>query len=182
MIENQQTGETLTMLTSEDDTGGALQYYRVHLPPHRASPPLHYHLAFTETFTCLEGCLDMYLGKDRKQRRLHPPESVTAEIGQPHTFANTSTSPCIFTVETRPSGGVVRAFQLAYCIANDGKAGRDGLPRNLLLRLRFIEISQGYLARIPLRLQKIILKLAAVVSRLTGQERLAQRYAHGCNQ
>jgi len=77
-IGNKQTGETLTMLTSEEDSGGALQYYRVHLPPHRASPPLHYHLAFKETFTCLEGALAVYLGKNlgknRKEIRLHPGE------------------------------------------------------------------------------------------------------------
>jgi quercetin dioxygenase-like cupin family protein len=178
-IKNKQTGETLTMLTSEEDSGGAVQYYRVNLSAHRPRPPLHYHVAFTETFTCVEGTLDMYLGRNRGHVRLHVGESVRAEIGQPHTFANTSSSPCIMTVETQPAGGVVRAFQLAYDIANEGKTSKDGLPRNLLIRLRFIEISQGYLPQIPLGLQKSIFKLAAIVSKLTGMERRIQHYVTG---
>jgi hypothetical protein len=56
------------------------------------------------------------------------------------------------------------------------KASKDGLPRNLLIRLRFIEISQGYLPQIPLGLQKFIFKLAAIVSKFTGMERRIQHY------
>jgi mannose-6-phosphate isomerase-like protein (cupin superfamily) len=175
-IGNKDTGETLTMLTSEEDSGGALQYYRVNLPAYRPSPPLHYHVAFTETFTCVEGTLDMYLGRNRGHVRLHVGENVRADIGQPHTFSNTSSSPCIMTVETRPAGGVVKAFQLAYGSANEGKANKDGLPRNLLIRLLFIEISQGYLPQIPLGLQRFILTLTTIVSRLTGMERRIQQY------
>jgi hypothetical protein len=47
------------------------------------------------------------------------------------------------TVSTRPAGGVVKAFQLVCGVANDGGAGKDGLPKNPLIRLRFIQISQG---------------------------------------
>jgi hypothetical protein len=50
-IRNRRTGETLTMLVSEEDNGGARQLYRVYLPTHRPSPRLHYHLAFAEKFT-----------------------------------------------------------------------------------------------------------------------------------
>ena len=57
-IRNDVTGETLTMLES----GGVRQLYAVRIPPHRPSPPLHYHVAFAETFTVMEGALDFYLG------------------------------------------------------------------------------------------------------------------------
>ena len=46
VIRNDETGESLTMLESEYDNGGKRQVYRVELPPHRPSPPLHYHVAF----------------------------------------------------------------------------------------------------------------------------------------
>lgn len=65
VICNRETGETITMLVSEKETDGARQLYRVLLPPYRARPPLHYHVAFTETFTAIEGTLDMYLGPER---------------------------------------------------------------------------------------------------------------------
>ena len=103
-VGNRHTGETLTMLVSEEDNDGTLQLYRVYLPPHRPSPPLHYHLEFSETFTALEGTLDMYLGRERKHIRLTSGQSVTAQIGQLHTFANTSDQPCTMTVETCRQG------------------------------------------------------------------------------
>jgi len=63
---NRITGETITMLLGENETDGIRQLYQVSLPPRRPSPPVHYHLAFTETFSALEGKLDLYLGRERK--------------------------------------------------------------------------------------------------------------------
>jgi mannose-6-phosphate isomerase-like protein (cupin superfamily) len=176
VIENRETGERLTMLVSEEENGGALQIYRVLLPAHRASPPLHYHLAFTETFTAVEGTLDMYLGWERRHLRLNAGESMTVQIYQPHTFANTSNQPCTMTVETRSAGGVVKAFELAYGVANDGGAAKDGLPRNLLVRLRFIAISQGFLPALPLAFQRTVFAIAAFLARIFGVERRVKRY------
>lgn len=175
-IENRKTGERLTMITSEADTGGAFQLYRVDLPPLRPGPPLHYHVAFAETFTVLEGTLDIYLGRERRHLRLKSGESILAEAGQLHTFENHSDLPCRMTVETRPAGGVVRAFQLAYGIANDGGAAKDGLPKNPLIRLRFIQISQGFIPGPPRAFQKALFTAAELLSRITGVERRLQRY------
>ena len=44
-IRNHATGETLTMLESEQENGGARQLYVVRIPPRRPSPPMHYHVA-----------------------------------------------------------------------------------------------------------------------------------------
>jgi quercetin dioxygenase-like cupin family protein len=63
------------MIESEEGNGGAKQLYEVKLPPHRPSPPLHYHIAFTETFTVIEGTLDFYLGRERRRRLLKPGET-----------------------------------------------------------------------------------------------------------
>jgi mannose-6-phosphate isomerase-like protein (cupin superfamily) len=175
-IRNNRNGETLTMLVSDQENGGACQLYEVRLPPRRPSPPLHYHVRFTETFRVVEGALDMYFGPDRRHVVLHPKESTTAHIRELHTFANDRDQPAVITVETRPAGGVVRAFQLAYGIANDGGAAKDGLPRNPLLRLLFIRISEGFLPRVPLLLQKAILGLAAFVARVTGVDRRVAKY------
>jgi mannose-6-phosphate isomerase-like protein (cupin superfamily) len=175
-IGNHRTRETLTMLIGEEENGGVEQLYRVKLPPHRLSPPLHYHLSFKETFTVEQGILDIYLGRERSHMRLKPEESVTAHVGQPHTFANDSDEPCTMTVNTRPAGGVVRAFQLAYAVANDGAAGKDGLPKNPLLRLRFIQISQGFLPGIPLTAQKLAFGAAGLLAKVTGLEKRVQRY------
>jgi hypothetical protein len=98
----------------------------------------------------MEGALDFYLGRERRRVTLAPGQSVTAEIGQPHTFGNDRDEWITFTVETRPPGGVVAAFQMAYAIANAGGAAKDGLPRNPIVRLDFIRTSQGFLPGVPL--------------------------------
>jgi mannose-6-phosphate isomerase-like protein (cupin superfamily) len=179
-IGNRKTGETLTMLVSECDNGGAKQLYRVRLPGWRPSPPLHYHLDFTETFSVLEGRLDLFVGPERKHFVLEPNESLTVSIGQLHTFANLRQETSTITVETIPAGGVVKAFNLAYGVANDGGAAKDGLPKNLLVRLMFIRISQGFLPTIPLFLQSTILSAAAVVSQLTGTQSRLAHYFEDC--
>jgi hypothetical protein len=65
VIRNNATRETLTMLVSEEDNGGACQLYEVCLPPLRPSPPLYYHVDFTETFTVKRGKLDFCQAKPR---------------------------------------------------------------------------------------------------------------------
>jgi hypothetical protein len=80
------------------------------------------------------------------------------------------------TVDTRPCGGVVRAFQLVYGIANEGGGSKDGLPKNPLIRLIFIRTSEGFLPRVPFWLQKLIFWGAFVVSRITGVEKKLSTY------
>ena len=71
VISNDATGETLTMLVSEEENSGACQLYKVCLPP-RPSPPLHYHVDFIETFTVKQAQLDIYVDRDRKHLLLLP--------------------------------------------------------------------------------------------------------------
>jgi quercetin dioxygenase-like cupin family protein len=175
-IRNNATGETLTMLVGEQESGGAYQLYEVTLPPHRPSPPLHYHTDFTETFTVKQGKLDIYLDREQRHILLHPGDSATAQIRQLHRFANNRDEPVTFTMETRPAGGVVKAFQLAYGVANAGGAAKDGLPANPLARLVFVKISQGYLPGVPLLLQRFIFTTAAIIARWTGLQRRLQAY------
>jgi mannose-6-phosphate isomerase-like protein (cupin superfamily) len=170
-IRNKQTGETLTMLVSEEENGGVRQLHQVHLPPRRPTPPLHYHLKFAETFSVVEGALDIYLDRERRHILLNPQESITAEVRQLHTFANDRDESTLITIDTQPAGEVVKAFQLAYGVANDGRAAKDGLPRNPLVRLIFIRTSEGFLSYVPLAVQKVVFGLAAFVAKMTGIER-----------
>ena len=176
IIRNHATGETLTMLVSDEENAGAYQLYEVGLPPHRPSPPVHYHEDFIETFTVKEGKLDIYVDRDQKHLLLQPGESATARVRQSHRFANDHDEPVIFTIETKPAGGVVKAFQLAYGIANDGGAARDGLPKNPIARLVFVKTAQGYLPGIPRAFQRIAFSCAAFIARVTGLEKRWQVY------
>lgn len=176
IIRNDETGESLTILESECENGGLRQIYQVELPTHRTSPPLHYHVAFTETFSVVEGSLDIYIGKDRQHRQLKKGENITVMKFQLHTFENSSDTSCVMRVETKPPGGVVQAFQIAYGVANDGNAAKDGLPANPIVRLRFVQISQGFLPRIPIVMQRAIFAIGAMISKMTGVEAKLQKY------
>jgi mannose-6-phosphate isomerase-like protein (cupin superfamily) len=175
-IGNLKTGETLTMLDSAEGRLDSFQRYQVVLPPHRPSPPLHYHLAFAETFTVVAGTLTMYLGRERQESTLTVGRSLTAEVRVCHTFSNDREQPCTMIVTTRPAGGVVNAFRLAYGIANEGGSAADGLPKNPLVRLRFIQISQGFIPQLPLIIQKFLLVMAEKIARWSGLERRIQSY------
>jgi len=107
--------------------------------------------------------------RDQKHLLLLPGDSATAHIRQPHRFANDHDKPVIFTIKTEP-------FQLAYGIANDGGAAKDGLPKNLGARLVFVRTTQGYLPAFPRTLQRIAFICAALVAKLTGLEKRWQVY------
>ena len=129
---------------------------------------------FTETFTVKQGKLDFYVG--REHLLLQSGESATAEIRQPHRFANEHDEPVIFTVKTKPAGGVVKAFQLAYGISNDGGAARDGLPKNPIARLVFVKTTQGYLPGIPRALQRVAFGCAASLARVARLDKRWQLF------
>jgi hypothetical protein len=86
------------------------------LPTRRTGPPLHCHVDFTETVTVKGGNLDIYVGKDRKHLLLQTADSATAEIKQPHKFANDHHVPVIFTVKTKLPGGVCES--ISVCLWN----------------------------------------------------------------
>jgi hypothetical protein len=98
-------------------------------------------------------------------------ESATAQIWQPHGFANDHDEPVVFTVETKPAGGVVKASQVAHGIANDGGAASDGLPKNPGARLVFVKTAQGYLPGIPRALHRTAFGCAVFIARVTGMEK-----------
>ena len=70
----------------------------------------------------------------------------------------------------------MRAFQVAYGVANDGGASSDGLPKNLIVRLVFIRMSEGFVPRVPLIVQKAILSAAALIARVAGIEERLTKY------
>jgi hypothetical protein len=92
-------------------------------------------------------------------------DSVTAQLRQPHRFANDHDEAVTFTVETKPAGGEANAFQMAYGIANDAGAAPDGLPKNTMARLVFVKTTQGYLPDIPLTLQTLVFSCAQFVAK-----------------
>lgn len=176
VITNVKLNQTLTLLVSAKDTGGARNKYEITMPAHADGPYAHFHTEFKEVFTVTKGTLDFYLGNDKVLTTLTEGQSITAEIGQLHAFKNNSDAPVSFTVEGIPAGGFVNAFQMACGVAKEGKAGADGLPANLLEKLYFIRLTRGFLPRVPVFIQKRAFSLATFLLALTGRKKRLDSY------
>ena len=176
VITNKKLNQTLTLLVSAKDTGGASNKYEIAMPAYADGPYAHFHTEFKEVFTVTKGVLNFYLGNEKALTTLTEGQHITAEIGQLHAFKNNSDKPVSFTVEGIPAGGFVNAFQLACGVANEGKAGKDGLPANLLEKLYFIRLTRGFLPRVPVSIQQKAFSLAAFLLSLTGRKKRLDSY------
>jgi hypothetical protein len=116
------------------------------------------------------------LGHHKSHMALGPGDSHTVQIGELHTFANDREEWTLITVDTRPCAGVVRAFELAYGVANDGGAAKDGLPRNPLVRQIFIGTSEGFLPQVPYWFQRLLFFVASFIAKMTGLEKHLSKY------
>ncbi len=130
-IDNPINGERVTFLTTGQETNGALVKTLVELPSGSSGQPLHYHLAYTETFDVVEGQLDICLGGKQHHRVLRSGESVHVPLKAVHSFWNSSPEPVRFTVEMRPARHFEEALRAAFGLARDGRMNNKGIPTNI---------------------------------------------------
>lgn len=117
--------------------------------------PMHCHHAITEEFTCLEGELSVWIG--RQVVRLKPGESVTAPARSKHRFANQSGRPCRFQCRFTPGfPGMEQALQIAYGLARDGRTTGRGMPRNPFALGYLTMISGTYLTGLMVICQPLL--------------------------
>ena len=118
-----------TFLETSASTGGRRTLIEIELAPGGGNPP-HYHTNFSERFEVLEGELQVLLGTETQT--LRPGETKTAYRNTLHCFKNPTDKTVRFLVDIQPgSTGFERALQIAYGLATDGKANKQGLPKNL---------------------------------------------------
>ena len=175
-VTNEILHQSLTLLVDEKDTGGTRNKYEITMPPHSRGPYVHFHTEFIEVFTVTQGQLDFYLGDDQACTPLTAGQSMTAQLGQLHTFHNHSDAPVAFTVEGVPAGGFVRAFQLACGVAREGRAGQDGLPANILEKLYFVRLTRGFVRRVPVLVQRALFATATALLAARGRKKVLDGY------
>lgn len=123
-----QQKDTVTLLRTSDETGGALTLAEVELAPGGGNEA-HCHRLFEERFEVLSGTLGIEL--DGRVHRLTRGQSAVAPKHVVHRFFNDSREPVIFRVEVAPaSREFEQAFQIAYGLARDGWVTPGGLPLN----------------------------------------------------
>ncbi|GAB2982388.1 hypothetical protein GCM10027049_18730 [Mucilaginibacter puniceus] len=135
--------DTVIFLKTAAETNGEYTLVEVELAD-GGGVGLHYHKTYSEKFDCLEGVVQVGLGK--KIYTLHPGDSATAEPNINHLFRNRSGAPCKFTVELRPASvGFEQSLQIGYGLATDGLCKKNGFPKNKLALAWLFDISESNL-------------------------------------
>jgi quercetin dioxygenase-like cupin family protein len=141
-IVNPIIGEEIIFLTTAKQSKGQKTVMEVSIGP-KGGNPLHYHKRFSETFHVLEGELSVQVGKEKM--KLKAGEKATAPMNTNHRFYNTSGKVVRFTVELNPaSEGFENVLRIAFGLAQDGKAGPNGMPRSFVHNGILMNMGEGY--------------------------------------
>lgn len=135
--------DQVIFLKTSDDTNGECTLVEVELAD-GGGVGLHYHKTYSEKFDCVEGEVQIVLGK--VTHTLQPGDSATANPNINHLFRNRSGKPCKFMVELRPaSKGFEQSLQIGYGLANDGLCKPNGFPKDKLALAWLFDISESNL-------------------------------------
>lgn len=135
--------DTVVFLKTAVETDGEYTLVEVELSD-GGGVGLHYHKTYKESFTCLEGEVQIQLGK--KIHKLKKGENATADENVNHLFRNRSGQKCRFQVELRPaSRGFEQSLQIGYGLAQDGLCKSNGFPKDKLALAWLFDISESNL-------------------------------------
>ncbi len=129
-IENPVTGERFTFRETAASSGGKLLAFQLGLRPGGAVPIRHVHPVQTERFTVVAGLMSFRVG--RRKILAGPGEAVEVEPGVAHGFANAGEVEARVEVEVRPALAMEDMFAEVVAMAEAGRMGPSGMPRNLL--------------------------------------------------
>jgi mannose-6-phosphate isomerase-like protein (cupin superfamily) len=175
-VENPLSGERVTFLATAEETGGEYVRIRNEISAGARGVVLHYHLAYTEAFEVLEGALDVCVGGKENHLVLAQGESVFVPPNTAHRFWNSGTAPVVFEVEIRPARNFEKSIRARFGLVEDGKTNDKAIPKNILELALLYELSESYIAGMPLSLQKGVFGALARVARWLGYDPEFSRY------
>jgi quercetin dioxygenase-like cupin family protein len=129
-LANPVTGERFTFTHTAATTGGELLAFDFALRPGGAVPMPHVHPIQTERFEVTAGRVRFRVGL--RTRIAEPGDIVEVAPGVMHSFANASGDEARMRIEVRPALDMEEMFAEVISMAEAGRMGRRGLPRNPL--------------------------------------------------
>lgn len=166
--------DSVTFLKTSGDTNGTCTLVEVELAD-GGGVGLHYHKTYSEEFECLEGEVQVKLGKEL--HTLRPGESAIADPYVNHLFRNRSGKPCRFRVELKPaSRGFEQSLQIGYGLARDGECRPNGFPKDKLALAWLFEISESNLPGWMSFFEFILRRQARKARRTDLDKKLVERY------
>jgi mannose-6-phosphate isomerase-like protein (cupin superfamily) len=166
--------DAATFLETSEETGGERTLAELEVAPGGKVTP-HYHLAYSERFTVLEGRLIVEI--DGVRHELGVGDQAVAAPGSLHAWSNPGQERSVAHVELRPgSPGFENGLRVVYGLAADGLVLKNGVPRNPLHTALMLEMGEVRLPGAYAALGRI-LGLLAHLARWRGIDReLERRY------
>jgi len=174
-IVNPVQGDAFTFIETSEESGGKRSLGEIEVAPGGKVTP-HFHRSYTERFAVLKGRLNLMI--DGEQLTLEPGEEATVPIGALHAWSNAGAEPVVAQVELRPGQpGFETSLRVAYGLAAEGRALRNGMPRNPLHAALLLEWGDGRLPGVYAVLEHGLRLLARLARAIGVDRRLRQRYA-----
>ncbi len=167
VIENPLSGEKIFFDKTGAETNGEYISGRILLAPQGIGPPEHIHPIIQERFKVVSGELNALV--NGKERTVSEGEELIVSPGTPHRWWNTTDEEVHIEYVVSPALPLDRFLESVFALAQAGKVNKKGVPSPL----RMAPILQKYwnvlyLANPPLRVQKIVMGIIAVLAKLIG--------------
>lgn len=136
--------DSITFLQTSDETGSKISELELTLMPGGSNFP-HYHKAFTEVFTAVDGPLGLKLDNG-KIKILKPGETYSVFPGQSHSFFNPGEREIKFNIRITPGHkGFEDSLRILYGLAEDGLTDKKSIPKSLVHVAIIASLSDSYL-------------------------------------
>ncbi len=139
VIANQRTGQRMRFIDGDGPDPVAAVGHRTGLriecwsPPSEEHEPIHTHPEQESRFEMLSGELAFWI--DGKESRVGPGETVTVPAATNHRFWNPTDSEAHFVEVFEPALDTRHFFEVFFRLANEGKLGKGGMPKPLMMPL-----------------------------------------------
>lgn len=166
--------DRVIFLKTSSDTNGECTLVEVELAD-GGGVGLHYHKTYSEKFDCIEGEVQVQIGKTL--HKLNPGDSATAEPNINHLFRNRSGRLCRFRVELKPaSRGFEQSLQIGYGLAGDGLCRPNGFPKDKLALAWLFDISESNLPGWMSMFEFILRRQAKKARQIGLDKKLTEQY------
>ncbi len=177
IFENPLTGERMVFVKTARDSNGLLLEIEFFIQPNPGKGlPAHFHPSFDERFEILTGSAHYIVGN--VEQPASADDVILLPKGIPHihpwNVGNDVLHVRKITQLDRPDKDLLLKseafFETLYALAQEGKAGADGLPKNLLQKVVVGQALEpaSYSATPPLWLQRPLFGMLAAIGRAFG--------------
>ena len=167
VLENPVTGERVIFLETRESSNNQLLRMEAFNLADGFNRVYHIHPTQEERHEVIEGIMGIKAGG--KEHVLNPSEIFTFPNDVPHKFWNISGKDIHFLTEFRPAYDTEGFIETYFRIAQAGKANEKGQPPlfHFFVLLNHYPIA-GYLAGVPISIQRVFISIMAFIGRLLG--------------